>query len=36
VLNTVGDRIRAEVDAEQEAARRKCGWWSRLFGTRDD
>ena len=36
VLNAVGDRVRAEVDAEQAAARGKRRWWSRFFGTYDD
>jgi hypothetical protein len=35
VLNAVGDRVRAEVDAEREAARGKRRWWSRFFGTYD-
>ena len=31
----IGDQIRAEVDAER-AASRKRRWWSRFFGTPDD
>ena len=32
----IGDRVRAEVDAERAAARGKRRWWSRFFSTYGD
>lgn len=34
LLNSIGDRVRAEVDAERHAARRR-PWWKRMFGSGD-